>query len=83
MYTAFKQLQNGEFIQVASRYQLEEAVQLVNSLNAAWPGEYEVRESDTKAVRYSLSSRSGGKSNRNLWIESISAWPERDAPQRN
>jgi hypothetical protein len=83
VYTAFKQLENGEFIQVASRDQLEEAVQLVDLLNAAWPGEYEVRESDTKAVRYSLSCRLGGKSNQNLWFESISAWPERNAPQRN
>jgi hypothetical protein len=30
---------------VASRDELEEAVQLVESLNEAWPGGYEVRES--------------------------------------
>lgn len=52
MYNVFKQLGNGEFIQVASRDELEEAVQLVNGLNAHWSGEYEVRESHFQAVSY-------------------------------
>ena len=52
MYNVFKQLGNGEFLQVASRDKLEEAVQLVNGLNAAWPGEYEVRDSNLEAVTY-------------------------------
>ena len=51
MYTAFKQLENGEFVRVASRDELEEAVQLVDSLNDFWPGKYEVRDSDAQAVR--------------------------------
>jgi hypothetical protein len=52
MYTAFKQLENGEFVRVASRDELEEAVQLVESLNDYWPGGYEVRESRSQMVRY-------------------------------
>jgi hypothetical protein len=52
MYTAFKLLENGEFVRVASRDALEEAVQLVESLNEVWPGEYEVRESHSQTVRY-------------------------------
>ena len=52
MYTLFKQLENGEFVRVASRDELEEAVQLVESLNGAWPGGYEVRESRSQMIRY-------------------------------
>ncbi len=58
MYTAFKQLKNGEFARVASRDELEEAVRLVESLNDVWPGEYEVRESQSQTVRYATNSRS-------------------------
>jgi hypothetical protein len=57
VYTAFKMLENGEFARVASRDELEEAVQLVESLNAVWQGEYEVRESHSQTVRYASSSR--------------------------
>jgi hypothetical protein len=60
MYTAFKQLENGEFVRVASRDELEEAVQLVDSLNDFWPGKYEVRDSDAQAVRYDTNFRSVG-----------------------
>jgi hypothetical protein len=58
MYTAFKQLENGEFVRVASRDELEEAVQLVESLNDYWPGGYEVRESRSQMVRYATNFRS-------------------------
>lgn len=54
MYSVFKQLGNGEFVQVASRDKLEEAVQLVNGLGSEWPGEYEVRESHFQTVRYAI-----------------------------
>jgi hypothetical protein len=57
MYTAFKQLENGEFARVASRDELEEAVQLVESLNEEWPGGYEVRESRPQMVRYATNFR--------------------------
>jgi hypothetical protein len=58
MYTAFKQLENGEFVRVASRDELEEAMQLVESLNEEWPGGYEVRESRSQMVRYATNFRS-------------------------
>ena len=58
MYTAFKQLENGELVRVASRDELEEAVQLVESLNDYWPGGYEVRESRSQMVRYATNFRS-------------------------
>jgi hypothetical protein len=51
MYSVFKQIGNGEFIDVASRDELEEAVQLAHVLNAEWPGEYEVRDSHLQAAR--------------------------------
>jgi hypothetical protein len=65
VYEPFKQIEGGEFVHVASRYELEEAVQLVEALNRQWPGKYEVRDSDAQVVRYSLSCRSAGKSDRN------------------
>lgn len=52
MYTVFKQIGNGEFVHVASRDELQEALQLLVALNADWPGEYEVRDSHLQAVRY-------------------------------
>jgi hypothetical protein len=58
VYKAFKQLENGEFVQVASCDLLEEAVQLVDSLNAVWPGGYEVRESQSQIVRHATNFRS-------------------------
>jgi len=59
VYTAFKQLENGEFVKVASRDELAEAVQLVESLNDVWPGGYEVRESHSQMVRSATNFRSG------------------------
>ena len=46
MYRVFRQLENGEFVQVASRAELEQAFRLVEELKALWPGEYAVRDSD-------------------------------------
>ena len=45
MYIVFKQAANGEFVEVASRDEVEEAVQLVEVLSGRWPGEYVVRDS--------------------------------------
>ena len=52
MYSVFRQLGNGEFIQIASRDQLEQAVQLVVALKALWPkeGRFVVRDSNGKDV---------------------------------
>ena len=60
MYTVFKQIENGEFVHVASRDELEEALQLVAALNADWPGEYEVRDSHLQAVIYPNKLSLGG-----------------------
>ncbi len=51
MYNVLKQLENGEFVDVASRDNLEQAVQLAESLNALWPGDYEVRDSHSETAR--------------------------------
>jgi hypothetical protein len=50
VYTVFKRTENGEFVHVASRNELEQAVQLVEALNADWPGEYVVRDSEGNDV---------------------------------
>jgi hypothetical protein len=56
MYSVFKQLGNGEFVQVATRDDLEQAIQLAQSLHAEWPGKYEVRDSHAQTVRYTFSA---------------------------
>ena len=50
VYSVFRLLGNGEFLHVASRDELEDAVQLVKAFNAHWPGEYIVRDSEGKDV---------------------------------
>jgi len=50
VYSVFKKLENGEFEHVGSRNDLEQAVQLVEALNAHWPAEYVVRDSEGNAV---------------------------------
>jgi hypothetical protein len=56
MYTVLKRLENGEFVHVASRDDLQQALQLAQSLNAHWPGEYEVRDSRSEVIRFPSSS---------------------------
>jgi hypothetical protein len=56
MYTVLKQLENGEFVHVAFRDDLDQTVHLAQSLSAAWPGEYEVRDSHSKVLRIPLSA---------------------------
>jgi hypothetical protein len=50
VYRVFKRLGNGEFLQVASLYELDQAVRLVEALNAHWPGEYVVQDSEGNDV---------------------------------
>ena len=50
MYTVFKQLENGELANVATRDELEQAVQLVEELNALWPGKYTVQDPERNDV---------------------------------
>jgi len=46
MFRVIKELENGGFAHVAIRDEFEQAVQLVEELNALWPGEYLVRHSE-------------------------------------
>ena len=50
MYRVFKQLGNGELLDVAHCYELGEAAQLIAGLNAHWPGEYVVQDSEGNDV---------------------------------
>ena len=50
MYSVFTKLGDGEFLFVASREELEQAAQLVQELNANWPHEYVVRDSEGNDV---------------------------------
>ena len=50
MYSVFTKLGNGEFLFIASRDKLEQAVHLVQELNANWPHEYVVRDSEGNDV---------------------------------
>ncbi len=52
MYSVFKQLENGEFVNVATRDEREQAVQLVEALKAHWPGDYIVQDSERNYVDF-------------------------------
>jgi hypothetical protein len=46
VYSVFRKLENGEFLHVASRDELGQALQLVEALSVHWPGDYAVRDSE-------------------------------------
>jgi len=50
VYAVFRKLENGEFVHIASRNELEQAVQLLEEFNVLWPGEYLVRDSEGNDV---------------------------------
>lgn len=50
VFRVFRKIENDEFMQVATRSDLERAVLLARGLNALWPGEYVVRDSEEKDV---------------------------------
>jgi hypothetical protein len=50
MFNVFTRLGDGEFIFVASRDQLGQAMQLVQELNAGWPHEYVVRDAESNNI---------------------------------
>jgi hypothetical protein len=50
VYNVFRQLENGEFLHVASRDELEDAMKLARELKAFWPAEYVVRDSEGNDV---------------------------------
>jgi hypothetical protein len=52
VYSVFTKLDDGEFLFVASRDRLEEAVELVEALRAQWPHEYVVRDSNGDDVDF-------------------------------
>ena len=46
MYTAFKQLDNGDFLEITVVDQLVQAARLIEALKVHWPGNYVVRDSE-------------------------------------
>lgn len=52
MYKLYARLGDGEFVYVASRDDLQEALQLADALNASWPRQYEVRDSEGNGVSF-------------------------------
>jgi hypothetical protein len=50
MYSIYVRLDDGDFLFVASREKLEQASQIIQELNAAWPREYVVRDSNDNLV---------------------------------
>ena len=50
VYSVFTKLGDGEFLFIASREELEQAAQLVQELNANWPNEYVIRDSNGNDV---------------------------------
>jgi hypothetical protein len=61
MYTVLKRLENGEFVHVASRDELQQALQLAQSLNVHWPGEYEVRDPRSEVIGFPSSAGSAAR----------------------
>ncbi|HEY2544743.1 MAG TPA: hypothetical protein VGI46_01630 [Candidatus Acidoferrum sp.] len=55
MYNVLKQLEDGVFVKVASRDDLQQALHLAQSLNEHWPGNYEVRDSHSGVVGHPTS----------------------------
>lgn len=52
MFKLYARLGDGEFVFVASRNDLQGALQLAESLNASWPRQYEVRDSQGNGVNF-------------------------------
>jgi hypothetical protein len=50
MYRIFAQLDDGQFLFVACRDELDVALELIEGLNAYWPREYVVRDSQGNDV---------------------------------
>jgi hypothetical protein len=50
MYSVFTKLSDGEFIFIQSLDEIEQAAQLVKELNANWPHDYVVRDSEGNDV---------------------------------
>jgi hypothetical protein len=55
MYSVLKQLEDGVFVKVASRDDLQQALHLAQSLHEQWPGNYEVRDSHSAVVGHPTS----------------------------
>jgi hypothetical protein len=61
MFTVLKRIENGEFVHVASRDDLQQALQLAQSLNVHWPGDYEVRDSRSEAIGFPSSANADAR----------------------
>jgi uncharacterized protein (DUF2249 family) len=61
MFYVLKQLEDGEFIRIASRDDLQQALQLAQSLSSEWPGEYQVRDSHSEVIKLPLSAERQSK----------------------
>jgi hypothetical protein len=51
MYSVFTKLNDGEFLFVASREELEQAERLIKGLGAHWPNEYVIRDPEGNEVQ--------------------------------
>ena len=51
-YKILKQLGNGEFVEVDSLEDLNQAVKLLRELKATWPGTYLVRDSEGNDIKF-------------------------------
>lgn len=49
VYKIFRKLETGELLMLASSDNLDQAKQLVESLNEHWPGDYSVQDSTSQA----------------------------------
>jgi hypothetical protein len=73
MYTLFTKLGDGQFIYVASRERLEEAMQLLGDLNEYWPNEYVIRDSEGQEVNWEeISQRPASHPHRATFGERLS-----------
>ena len=52
MFKLYARLGDGEFVYVASRNNLQDALQLADALNASWPRQYEVRDAQGNGVNF-------------------------------
>ena len=50
MYHVVKQLETGEFVNVSSHKDLQEALEIARMFNEHWPGEYSVKDAEGNDV---------------------------------
>ena len=70
MYSVFVRCRDGVFLQVASREELQQALNLIEELMATWPHEYVVRDSEGNDIEPSLAT-TGGDTERSNSVDSL------------